>query len=80
MDPKTEKIIIEAAEIIKRQLHLKEWLTPPEAMDLLGCQKSTLYKLANEGKLTYSELSARHRLYNRKSILKFIESKTIKSF
>ena len=81
LTPEMKTIIHEAAQIMGKamneEINPKEWLSPDEAMELLNCKRTTLYSFCNEGRLTYSQVNGKGRLYNRKSILKYIESKKV---
>lgn len=59
----------------------KLWLSRDEAMEMLDISsKTTLQKLRNEGEIEYSEVSSKKFLYNRDSIMAFLERNAKKSF
>jgi hypothetical protein len=50
------------------------WVDEKEAMEMLRINsKTTFQKYRDTGKIDYSKISAKHILYNRQSILDFIE-------
>lgn len=75
-----QEIITQAAKLIRKELKPKEWLSPAEAAELLNCKRTTLYSFCNKGYITYSQVTGKGRLYNYKSILKYIESKKVRAF
>ena len=58
-----------------------EWISGEEAMDMLKItSKTTLQKLKNEGHIGYSQPMKKLLLYNRESILQYIEKHSEKPF
>ena len=55
-----------------------EWLTSDQVMSFLGCRPSTLQRLRNEGEIIFSQISKKHILYQRESILMYLESHIVK--
>ena len=56
---------------------LNPWIKEDEAMDLLNItSKTTFQKYRDEGKFKYSRVSSKLILYERQSILDFIEGKS----
>ena len=52
------------------------WIDTAAAMELLAIKsKTTLFKLRSEGHLDYSEVTSKHFLYSKPSILRYILSK-----
>lgn len=59
----------------------KNWLTPEEAMKVLGIKSTTtLQRYRDEGKIRFSQPSPRIILYDPKSIEEFLESKSHNPF
>ncbi len=58
-----------------------KWILEAEAMHLLGIKsKSHLWKLRSEGCITYTQPSRKILLYDRGSILEYLNSHIKKSF
>ena len=54
---------------------VQPWLDEKEAMELLRIKsKTTLMKFKNQGAIEFRKLSSKHILYNRQSILDFIDN------
>jgi predicted DNA-binding transcriptional regulator AlpA len=47
-----------------------DWVSEEVALHLLGCSKSTLYRLKNKGEIRYKGIGRKHQ-YSRKSIEKY---------
>ncbi|MEM9721785.1 MAG: helix-turn-helix domain-containing protein [Bacteroidota bacterium] len=65
-------------EVVNRMLAERKekpkWLTTDEAMALLQISsKTTLQKLKNEGHIHYSQPMKKHVLYDRESILEYLD-------
>lgn len=72
------KLLIKVYVPAYRKEDLNIWIGSKEAMGLLGIQSATFLKYRNEDLIVYSQLSDRHYLYNKPSIISFIESKANK--
>jgi len=58
-----------------------KWIDDEEAMRLLKVKsKTTLQKFRNEGKIRFSQVAKKLILYDRDSIIEFIESKAKDTF
>ncbi len=66
-------------EVLKKaiaQSDTERWIDDEEAMSLLKIKsKTTLQKFRDEGKIRFSQIARKLILYDRESILEFIESK-----
>jgi len=59
----------------------QKWIDDDETMSLLNIRsKTTLQKLRDEGKIRYSQLGKKMILYDRDSILEYIESNAKETF
>lgn len=57
------------------------WITSDEAMKVMGVtSRTTLQKYRDEGKIRYSQLSGKTILYDRHSILDFLDANAKDSF
>lgn len=69
-------LVDEVVEHVKRE-HApaqQPWIRDDEAMSLLGItSKSTLQKYRDEGQIRYSQIGRKVILYDRESILEFLE-------
>ena len=71
-------LVSEVAQQLKGEFfdHLNPWVDEKEAMQLLRIHsKTTFKKYREEGNIAYSVFSGKKFLYERQSILDFIESK-----
>lgn len=58
-----------------------KWIPADEVMELLGIKsKSTLQKIRDEGEIRFSQPHKRLILYDRDSVLEYIESHAKKTF
>ena len=58
-----------------------KWISDAEAMDLLGIKsKTTLQDYRNNGKIRYSQHAKKIILYDRESILEFLEKNARNTF
>lgn len=58
-----------------------KWIDDEEVMDLLKIKsKTTLQKLRDEGKIRYSQLGRKMILYDRESIMEYIELNAKETF
>lgn len=58
-----------------------EWITGKDAMQLLGIKsKTTLQKLRNNGKIRFSQPFRKVVLYDRASLIKFLEENVLETF
>ena len=74
------KLIEEVTKKLSKPVEQK-WITEEEASKLLGGRsKSTLQKWRNEGRLKFSQPSKKIILFNRDSIMKFLEDNSHKTF
>lgn len=74
-----DKVIERVCE--KQRVTADKWLSPEEAMHLLRIKsKSTLQKLRDEGKICGSYLGSRLVLYDRQSIIDYLEDFTYETF
>ena len=73
-------LIDEVVTQIKREQRIEEspWINEKEAMKLLRIEAKTTFKKYRDegGGIIESRISGKHLLYDRNSILRFIESKT----
>ncbi len=52
-----------------------KWILESEAMSLMGIKsKSHLWKLRTEGSIAYTQPSRKHILYDRESIMEYLET------
>ncbi len=71
-------LVSEVADQLKGEFfgHLNPWVDEKEAMQLLRIHsKTTFKKYRDEGNISYSIFSDKKILYERKSIMDFIESR-----
>lgn len=69
-------LIDRVVQRIKESENIKEnkWITTVETMDLLGIKsKTTLQKLRDTGKIRFSQDSKKVILYDRDSVIEYIE-------
>ena len=65
----------------EQQLEQDEWISDEEAMKILRISsKTTLQKYRDEGKIRFSQLGRKSILYDRQSLLEFIESNARDTF
>lgn len=65
----------------EQQLEQDEWISDVEAMKLLRISsKTTLQKYRDEGKIRFSQMGRKSILYDRHSLLDFIESNARDTF
>ena len=57
-----------------------QWIDGDSAMELLNIGRVTLQKLRDEGKIRFSQRDRKNILYDRRSILEFIESTVKEKF
>lgn len=76
------KLIDEVVSRIKEQLiEPQKWIAPDEAMKLLNVSsKTTMQKYRDEGKVRYSQSDRKNILYDRDSILNFLEKNAQNTF
>ncbi len=73
-------------EVVKRtqvnqKLEADRWISDVEAMKLLRIKsKTTLQRLRDEGKIRYSQPTKKHILYDRQSILEYLERHSKEKF
>ena len=71
------KLIKEVVATVKNELEAmrnSEWITTNDAMSMLGIRTETILKrLRDEGKIRFSQPDKKIKLYNRDSIIAFIE-------
>lgn len=77
-----DKLIDSVVERLMEQRKEKpKWLSGSEAMSLLKVSsKTTLQKLKNEGHIKYSQPMKKHVLYDRQSILDYLERHSHSAF
>ncbi len=70
------------ARVSKQQVGQEDkWIRDEEVMRMLGISsKSTLQKLRDEGKIRYSQPSRKLILYDRESVLEYIEAHAKNTF
>lgn len=74
LESETFKALVKELALEIREDELDPWIDEKEAMRLLRItSKTTFKKYKDTGKLIFRKLSSKHILYQRKSILKFIE-------
>lgn len=80
LESKAFKALVNEVVIqIKQEQRIKEspWISEKEAMQLLRiASKTTFKKYRDDGGITFKRISDKHLLYDRDSVLKYIESKT----
>jgi hypothetical protein len=65
----------------KNMIEHQKWISPEEAMQLLNItSKTTLQKMRNEGKISYSQPAPNILLYDRESIDRFLEKNVPETF
>jgi hypothetical protein len=65
----------------KDENSVDRFISPEDAMELLGIKSpNTLQKYRDEGRIEFSQLSRKKILYDRYSILEYLENKRKKSF
>jgi hypothetical protein len=82
-DKAFETLVLKVVALIKSEQGIKEdkWLSTEEAMGLLRIKsKTTLQKYRDEGSIRYSEISPRYFLYDRESLLEFLDKKSHDTF
>jgi hypothetical protein len=70
-------LIEEVVERIKekRNIEYDRWILPDDAMAVLGIKsKTTLQKLRDEGKIRFSQPQKKVILYDRESLLKYLDT------
>ncbi|MCF8459600.1 MAG: helix-turn-helix domain-containing protein [Flavobacteriales bacterium] len=70
-------LVEEVVERIKEKRNLNEdrWILPDEAMSVLGIKsKTTLQKLRDEGKIRFSQPQKKVILYDRESLIKYLDT------
>lgn len=76
-------LVSEVVERIKATQNVKEdkWIGTNDAMALLGItSKTTLQKLRDEGRIRHSKATAKNILYDRESIMGFLDRKAEDTF
>lgn len=71
-----KELVSEVASQMKNEFYgaFDPWISEEEAKRLLRIEsKTTLHKYRDEGKIDYRKISSKQIVYNRTSILKFIE-------
>lgn len=56
------------------------WILEKEAMDMLGVKKTTMYELRVSGQIRFSQPRKKIILYDRESILQYIEKNAKDTF
>ncbi len=76
-------LIEKVVERLKEKVPVKEnkWISGTEAMNMLGIKsKTTLQKFRDEGKIRYTQPEKKIVLYDRQSILDYLEDFTYETF
>lgn len=75
-------LVEEVAERVRQEpVHLKKWLSDEEVMELLNIKsKTTLQKLRDEGHIRYTHPVKRIILYDRQSIMDYLEKHSKETF
>lgn len=76
-------LIDEVVERVNKEQNIEQddWISDAEAMKLLRISsKTTLQKYRDEGKIRFSQLGRKSILYDRQSLLDFIESNARDTF
>lgn len=76
-------LVEEVVARLKEKKEQKEdvWIRASEAMDLLGIKsKTTLQKLRDEGKIRFSQPYKKVILYDRRSLMEFLENNAQDTF
>lgn len=76
-------LIEEVVERLKEKNKVKEekWINDSQAMQLLNVKaKSTMQKLRDEGKLRFSQPLKKNILYDRESILEYLDQNAKETF
>lgn len=77
------RLVEEVVERIKEKQGIKEdkWISGEEAMKLLGVKsKSTMQKLRDDGKIRFSQPHRNIILYDRDSIMQYLEQHSKDTF
>ncbi|MGB1295740.1 MAG: hypothetical protein ACPG6V_09685 [Flavobacteriales bacterium] len=70
-----------ALELEKQKIVHKPWISVDEAKNMLSIKSSTtLFKLKNEGKISFAQPSRKILLFERQSILDFLENNKQNTF
>ena len=65
----------------KNNIQKEKWISSEDAMTLLNIKsKTTLQSLRDTGKITFTQPRQRIILYDRESILKYLEVNTVNQF
>ena len=76
-------LIEQVVQRIKDQQNIKEdqWISGEEAMQILRISsKTTLQKLRDEGKIRFSQPEKKHILYDRVSLMQYLEKSAKDTF
>ncbi len=57
-----------------------KWITPAEAMQMLNVKRTSLQNLRDTGKIRYSQPQRKIILYDRDSILEYLEANALNTF
>lgn len=82
-DKAFQALLLKVVAFIKSEQGVKEdkWLSTEQAMELLHIKsKTTLQKYRDEGSIRYSEISPRYFLYDRDSLMEFLNKKSRDTF
>ncbi len=69
------------ARVLEQKKEVPKWISPEEAMEMLNItSKTTLQRLKNEGHIGFSQPMKKLILYDRESILAYLEKHAQKPF
>lgn len=69
------------ARVLEQKKEVPKWISPEEAMEMLNItSKTTLQRLKNEGHIGFSQPMKKLILYDRASILAYLEKHAQKPF
>ncbi|MBE9602642.1 helix-turn-helix domain-containing protein [Pedobacter sp. MC2016-24] len=58
----------------------EKWINQDDALELLDISKSTLQRLRDNGKISFSKTSSKKIMYDKKSLLDYLDKNTRKTF
>jgi len=75
-------LVDKVVEHVKQRENITEdrWITPVEAMKLLNIRTTALQELRNTGEIAYSQRNRKNILYDRLSILAYLERNKRRTF
>ncbi|QSE98639.1 helix-turn-helix domain-containing protein [Fulvivirga lutea] len=77
-DQIAQRIALLLAQQLGQTAPQPEWLTPQETMEMLNVTSPvTMQNIRDDGRLKFTYITPRKVLYNRQSILDYLESKSV---